>query len=239
MGTVSHRPAKRSDVKTMAAPNPAASKKAAKAGAKKIPIAKPGNKKSAKKIVLKAPATSAKASKAASLKAMKSPTLKTMKSPTLKTKKTPTMKALRTPAAVKSKKNPAVVKKASPLRKVGDKAIKKTTGKKAKQMMIKGGLGGAKNNLEGGAKSSAGGVAAFDLEAFVKVKFSELEKTAHQKKNVSGQTNSTVAELSKFNMKLANEHYKEELKPKGGGSLQGGVQLPGPAVAAAAEKRPY
>merc|ERR1711990_935651 len=191
MGTVSHRPAKRSDVQTMAAPNSAASKKAAKAGAKKIPIAKPGTKKTAKKIVLKAPATSAKASKAASLKALKSPTLKTMK--------TPAMKALKTPA-VKSKKNPAVVKKASPLRKVGDKAIKKTTGKKAKQMMIKGGL-------EGGAKTSAGGVAAFDLEAFVKVKFSELEKTAH-KKNVSGQTNSTVAELSKFNMRVANEHYK-------------------------------
>ena len=157
----------------MAAPNSAASKKAAKAGAKKIPIAKPATKKTAKKIVLKAPATSAKASKAASLKALKSPTPKT--------KKTPTMKALRTPA-VKSKKNPAVAKKASPLRKVGDKAIKKTTGKKAKQMMIKGGLGGIKNNLEGGAKASAGGVAAFDLEAFVKVKFSELEKTAHQKK---------------------------------------------------------
>merc|ERR1719228_2754907 len=74
-------------------------------------------------------------------------------------------------------------------------------------MMIKGGLGGVKNNLEGGAKASAG-VTAFDLEAFVKVKFSELEKTAHQKKNVSGQTNSTVAELSKFNMRAANEHYK-------------------------------
>merc|ERR1719295_1269194 len=65
-------------------------------------------------------------------------------------------------------------------------------------MIIKGGL-------EGGAKASAGGVAAFDLEAFVKVKFSELEKTAHQKKNVSGQTNSTVGELSKFNMRAANE----------------------------------
>ena len=44
------------------------------------------------------------------------------------------------------------------------------------------GLGSSKKNLEGGAKASAGGVAAFDLEAFVKVKFSELEKTAHQKK---------------------------------------------------------
>ena len=82
----------------------------------------------------------------------------------------------------KAKKNPDVVKKASPLRKIGDKAIKKTTAKKAnKQMMSK---GGAKNILEGGAKASAGGVAAFDLEAFVKVKFSELEKTAHQKKVV-------------------------------------------------------
>ena len=53
---------------------------------------------------------------------------------------------------------------------------------KTKLMMIKGGNGGAKNNLEGGAKSSDGAVAAFDLEAFVKVKFSEVEKTAHQKK---------------------------------------------------------
>merc|ERR1719449_180349 len=67
-----------------------------------------------------------------------------------------------------------------------------------------GGLDSAKDNVGGGAKASA----AFDLEAFVKVKFSELEKTAHQKKNVSGQTNSTVAELSKFNMRAANEHYK-------------------------------
>ena len=28
--------------------------------------------------------------------------------------------------------------------------------------------------------------------------------------NVSGRTNSTVAELSKFNMRVANEHYKVE-----------------------------
>ena len=44
---------------------------------------------------------------------------------------------------------------------------------KTKLMMIKGGNGGAKNNLEGGAKSSDGAVAAFDLEAFVKVKISK------------------------------------------------------------------
>ena len=165
----------------MAAPNSAASKKSAKAGAKKISIAKPGIKKT----VLKAPATSAKASKAASLKALKSSTLKTLKSPAMKalkspatkTLKSPSKKALKTPA-VKSKKNLAAVKKASPLGKIGDKAIKKATGKKAKQMMIKGGLGSSKKNLEGGAKASA----AFDLEALVKVKFSELEKTAHQKK---------------------------------------------------------
>ena len=173
----------------MAPPNSAASKKAVKAGAKKVPIEKPGIKKTAKKVVLKAPAASGKISKA-----QKSPAMKTLKTP-----------------AVKSKKSPAAVKKASPLKKIGDKAIKKT----------KGGLDGAKNNLEleGGAKASA----AFDLEAFVKVKFSELEKTAHQKKvsqillsqlfnsmfqNVSGRTNSTVAELSKFNMRAANEHYK-------------------------------
>ena len=211
----------------MAPPNSAASKKAAKAGAKKIPIEKPGIKKTAKKVVLKAPAASAKTSKTASLKAQKSPAMKTLKSPAMKTLKTP---------AVKSKKSPAAVKKASPLKKIGDKAIKKTTkgGKEGCNCKgckegkgcnckgcegCKGGLDGAKDNLEGGAKASA----AFDLEAFVKVKFSELEKTAHQKKvsqillsqlfnsmfqNVSGQTNSTVAELSKFNMRAANEHYK-------------------------------
>ena len=67
------------------------------------------------------------------------------------------------PRSVTSKTKPAAVKKASPLRKVGSKVIKKTTGKKA---------------------SAGGVVAAFDLEAFVKVKFSELEKTAHQKKVV-------------------------------------------------------
>jgi hypothetical protein len=88
----------------MAPPNSAASKKAAKAGAKKIPIEKPGIKKTAKKVVLKVPAASAK----------------TLKTP-----------------AVKSKKSPAAMKKVSS--------------------------------------------AAFDLEAFVKVKFSKLEKTAHQK----------------------------------------------------------
>ena len=190
----------------MAPPNSAASKKAAKAGAKEIPIEKPGIKKTAKKVVLKVPAAS----------------------------------ALKTPA-VKSKKSTAAVKKASPLKKIGDKAMKKTTVKKTKQRMTKGGKEGCNcegckegkgcnckgcegckgglDNLEGGAKASA----AFDLEAFVKVKFSELEKTAHQKKvsqillsqlfnsmfqNVSGQTNSTVADLSKFNMRAANEHYK-------------------------------
>jgi len=154
----------------MAPPNSAASKKAVKAGAKKVPIEKPGIKKTAKKVVFKAPAKTSKAA---------SPTV--LKSPAMKTLKTPAMKSLKTPA-VKSKKSPAAVKKASPLRKIDS----------------------AKNNLEGGAQASS----AFDLEAFVKVKFSELEKTAHQKKNVSGQTNSTVAELSKFNMRAANEHYK-------------------------------
>ena len=68
-----------------------------------------------------------------------------------------------------TKTKPAAVKKASPLRKVGSKVIKKTTTKKAKQVMAKGGLSGAKNK-------------SFELEAFLKVKFSDVEKTAHQKK---------------------------------------------------------
>ena len=107
---------------------PPNSKKTAKAGVKKIPIAKTGIKKAAKKIVLKTPATPAK------------------------------------PWSVTSKTKPAAVKKASPLRKVGSKVIKK-----AKQVMAKGGLSGAKNK-------------SLELEAFLKVKFSDVEKTAHQKK---------------------------------------------------------
>ena len=107
---------------------PPNSKKTAKAGVKKIPIAKTGIKKAAKKIVLKTPATPAK------------------------------------PRSVTSKTKPAAVKKASPLGMVGVKVIKK-----AKQVMAKGGLSGAKNK-------------SFELEAFLKVKFSDVEKTAHQKK---------------------------------------------------------
>ena len=61
---------------------------------------------------------------------------------------------------------------ASPLKKVAGKVIKKKPAKKAEKM--------ATRKVD--AKSSQGGVAAFDLEAFVKIKFSELEKTAHQKK---------------------------------------------------------
>ena len=107
---------------------PPNSKKTAKAGVKKIPIAKTGIKKAAKKIVLKTPATPAK---------------------------------LR---SVISKTKPAAVKKASPLGMVGVKVIKK-----AKQVMAKGGLSGAKNK-------------SFELEVFLKLKFSDVEKTAHQKK---------------------------------------------------------
>jgi len=171
----------------MAPQNSAASKKAAKAGAKKASTSKPEIQKATKKTSTKAPASSAKVALA---------TKKTLKTPTLWTGKLKT-----SPGS--SKKTTATAKKTSSLNKVGAKMIKKTPAKKVNQKAIK---GSAKKTLQVGAK--AAGVAAFDLEAFVKVKFSELEKTAHQKKNVSGQTNSTVAELSKFNMSVANEHYK-------------------------------
>merc|ERR1719230_1813222 len=90
------------------------------------------------------------------------------------------------------------------------KAMKKTwkTGKVIKKKMVKKGEKMAIKKVD--AKSANGGVSAFDLEAFVKVKFSALEKTAHQKKNVSGRTNSTVADLSKFNLRTANDVYKVE-----------------------------
>ena len=87
-------------------------------------------------------------------------------------------KNLKTPIP-SSKKTPAAAKKASTLTKVEAKTIKKTLEKKGKQVEIK---GSAKKTLGGAAKASTGGVGAFDLEAFVKIKFSELERTAHQKK---------------------------------------------------------
>ena len=89
-----------------------------------------------------------------------------------KTLKTPTLwtgKLKNNPGS--SKKTPAK-KATTTLRKTGDKMIKKTLGKKGKEMSIK---GSAKKTIEGG-------VGAFDLEAFFKIKFSKLEKTAHQKK---------------------------------------------------------
>merc|ERR1711936_985635 len=105
--------------------------------------------------------------------------------------------------SLKTLKSPSVKSKAAKkvsLKKVAEKVIRKKMAKKTEMMAIK----------KVDAKSSKGGVAAFDLEAFVKVKFSALEKTAHQKKNVSGRTNSTVADLSKFNLRTANEVYKVE-----------------------------
>merc|ERR1719230_899098 len=130
----------------------------------------------------------------------KSETKKTLikKASNLKTNKAPAKKI-----SLKTLKSPSVKSKAAKkafLKKVAEKVIKKKTSKKAEKMAIK----------KVDAKSAKGGVAAFDLEAFVKVKFSELEKTAHQKKNVSGRTNSTVADLSKFNLRTANEVYKVE-----------------------------
>ena len=117
---------------------------------------------------MKAKTTKSKANPAVAVKKA-SPLRKnemTKKDSTLKTSKTPSkkisLKTLKSPA-VKSK----AAKKASPLKKVAGRVIKKTMAKSAEKV---------------DAKSSKGGVAAFDLEAFVKVKFSELEKTAHQKK---------------------------------------------------------
>ena len=50
--------------------------------------------------------------------------------------------------------------------------------------------------------------------------------------NVSGQTNSTVADLTKFNMRMANEHYKVKKED----SLEAillALHLPGDKVALA------
>ena len=152
----------------MAPKNSAASKKAAKAGAKKASTStsKPGIKKAAKKTSTKAPASSAKAKAALATK-------KTLKTPTLWTGKLKTSRE-------SSKKTIAPAKKASSLKNVGAKLIKKSPAKKVNQMGIK---GSAKKTLGGAAKAAAAdGLASFDLEAFVKVKFSQLEKTAHQKK---------------------------------------------------------
>ena len=142
-----------------------ASNKSADADAKKKATAKSGAKTPIKKSTVATPKTTLKSKKMPASPLRKNEMTKTAS--TLKTSKTPSkkisLKTLKSPA-VKSK----AVKKASPLKKVAGKVIKK----KGEKMAIK----------KVDAKSSKGGVAAFDLEAFVKVKFSALEKTAHQKK---------------------------------------------------------
>ena len=168
----------------MAAPKSPASNKSANADAKKKAAAKSETKKTPIKKSKAIPKTALQSKKTTTLK---TPTLKSKANPAVAVKKASplkknemfkrgsTLKTSKAPSkkiSLKTLKSPAVkskaVKKASPLKKVAGKVIKK----KGEKMAIK----------KVDAKSSKGGVAAFDLEAFVKVKFSALEKTAHQKK---------------------------------------------------------
>ena len=76
----------------------------------------------------------------------------------------------KTPAPNKNAKKKAAAKSGTktPIKK--SKVASPKTTLESKKKMIK--------NLD----AKKGGVSAFDMEAFVKVKFSALEKTAHQKK---------------------------------------------------------
>ena len=102
------------------------------------------------------------------------------KVPTIKTgikkatKKTFAQKTLHLNSAGSSKKKSCSVCKEDPC------SCKKTSKKvgATKKAVVNNG----KKILGGVARASAGGVGAFELEAFLKVKFSKLEKTAHQKK---------------------------------------------------------
>ena len=167
----------------MAAPKSPASNKSANADDRKKATSKSAETKRTpiKKLKAATPRTTLKSKKTPALKAMKAPTMKSKSNPAIAVKKAPlikkasTLKTHKAPAkkiSLKTLKSPSVrskaAKKASPLKKVAGKVIKK----KGEKMAIK----------KVDAKSSKGGVAAFDLEAFVKVKFSALEKTAHQKK---------------------------------------------------------
>ena len=185
--TVSPQPQPSKDHITMAAPKSTASNKSANADDKKKATSKSETKKTPiKKLKAATPRATLKSKK---MPALKTPTLKSKANPAIAVKKASplkkndmgkkastlkTSKALSKKISLKTLKSPAVkskaVKKASPLKKVTGKVIKK----KGEKMAIK----------KVDAKSSKGGVAAWDLEAFVKVKFSELEKTAHQKKVV-------------------------------------------------------
>ena len=172
----------------MAAPKSPASNKSANADDKKKATSKSAETKRTpiKKLKAATPRTTLKSKKTPALKAMKAPTMKSKSNPTIAVKKAPlvkkdsTLKTHKAPAkkiSLKTLKSPSVKSKAAKkvsLKKVAEKVIKKKTAKKTDKMAIK----------KVDAKSAKGGVAAFDLEAFVKVKFSELEKTAHQKKVV-------------------------------------------------------
>ena len=172
---------------TMAAPKSPASNKSANVDDKKKATSKSETKKTPiKKLKAATPRATLKSKKMPALKAMKAPTMKSKSNPAIAVKKAPlikkasTLKTHKAPAkkiSLETLKSPSVKSKAAKkasLKKVAEKVIKKKTAKKAEKMAIK----------KVDAKSAKGGVAAFDLEAFVKVKFSELEKTAHQKKVV-------------------------------------------------------
>ena len=158
----------------MAAPKSPASNKSANADAKKKAAAKSETKKTPIKKSKAIPKTALQSKKTTTLK---TPTLKSKANPavavkkasplkknemfkrgsTLKTSKAPSKKiSLKTlkSQAVKSK----AAKKSSPLKKVAGKVIKKKMAKKPEKMAIK----------MVDAKSSKGGVSAFDLEAFVR-----------------------------------------------------------------------
>ena len=170
---------------TMAAPKSPASNKSANVDDKKKATSKSETKKTPiKKLKAATPRATLKSKRTPALKAMKAPTMKSKSNPTIAVKKVPLVKKASThkthkaPAkkiSLETLKSPSVKSKAAKkasLKKVAEKVIKKKTAKKAEKMAIK----------KVDAKSAKGGVAAFDLEAFVKIKFSELEKTAHQKK---------------------------------------------------------
>ena len=154
----------------MAAPKSPASNKSANADNKKKATSKSETKKTPIKKSKAIPKTALQSKKTTTLK---TPTLKSKANPAVAVKKASplkkneiakrasTLKTSKAPSkkiSLKTLKSPAVkskaVKKASPLKKVAGKVIKK----KGEKMAIK----------KVDAKSSNGGVSAFDLEAFVR-----------------------------------------------------------------------
>jgi len=116
---------------------------------------------------------------------------------------------------IKTKKS--LVKKANDLKRAPNSSLKSSSATKAKKtaslpknaaaaLSKQKSLSG-KSSADSAVKNTLSDEEDFNLNTFIGQKFKKLEKTAFQKKNVAGGSNSPLADLVKFNTNLAHTFY--------------------------------